>query len=83
MNQYSSRCHRTVMCRFINLDKLFCFGLHGCKIVHGYQCCLYVGVRKYIFELFSNDIVIVTQYTGKHFHIYDKCIYIVLCHIKL
>ena len=71
------------MCRFINLNKLFGLSLHGCKIFHGYQSCFNIWVRKYILELFSNDIVVMTQYTGQHFHVYNKCVDIILCHIKL
>ena len=83
MNQYSGRCHRTVMRWFINVNQLFCSSLHCHKIVHGYQCCFNIQVRKYVFELFHNDIVIVTQYTGQCFHVYYKGIYIVLSHVKL
>ena len=64
MDQYSSVCHRAIMCWFINVDELFCFHLHRSKIVHGYQCCFYIGVRKYILKLFHNNVIIVTQYTG-------------------
>ena len=68
---------------FINVNQLFCFSLHCSKIVHAYQCCFYIGVRKYILKLFHNDIVIVTQYTCQCFHVYYKGINIVLSHIKL